>query len=92
MSPLSLHLEASGLQIEWPDARHTLPAAQLRSNCRCAECQRLVLTGTPQAPADALQLVGATPIGQYAIQLHFSDGHQRGIYPWPHLRQIGGHG
>lgn len=88
MNPLSLHLEADALQIEWPDARHALPAAELRRRCKCAECQRLVLTGTTPTPAPDLHLIGASPIGSYAIQLHFSDGHQRGIYPWVYLREV----
>ncbi|RUW64645.1 gamma-butyrobetaine hydroxylase-like domain-containing protein, partial [Mesorhizobium sp. M4B.F.Ca.ET.049.02.1.2] len=27
-------------------------------------------------------------IGSYAIRLVFSDGHDRGIYPWSYLREI----
>jgi len=30
----------------------------------------------------------ATPVGQYAIQLSFSDGHSTGIYSYEHLRTI----
>ena len=30
----------------------------------------------------------ATPVGQYAIQLSFSDGHSTGIYSYDHLRSI----
>ncbi|HYQ49053.1 MAG TPA: DUF971 domain-containing protein, partial [Pseudomonas sp.] len=25
----------------------------------------------------------------YGVQLVFSDGHERGIYPWPYLRELG---
>jgi len=34
-----------------------------------------------------VQLSGVEPVGQYAVQLLFSDGHDRGIYPWSLLRQ-----
>lgn len=30
-----------------------------------------------------------TPVGNYAIKLHFSDGHDSGIYSWTHLYDIG---
>lgn len=87
--PLALHLEADALQVDWSDARHRIPTVRLRACCRCAECQRLSLTGAAMASAADVQLIGASPVGSYAIQLHFSDGHQRGIYPWTLLREIG---
>ena len=27
-------------------------------------------------------------VGSYAINIAFSDGHDRGIYPWAYLREI----
>jgi len=32
-----------------------------------------------------------SPVGNYAIKLHFSDGHDSGIYSWTHLYDIGKH-
>jgi DUF971 family protein len=29
------------------------------------------------------------PVGSYAVQLVFSDGHERGIFPWVYLRELG---
>jgi len=29
-----------------------------------------------------------TPVGQYAIKLHFSDGHNTGLYSWAYLYNI----
>jgi DUF971 family protein len=29
------------------------------------------------------------PVGQYAVQPHFSDGHSTGIYSWDHLYWLG---
>ena len=28
-------------------------------------------------------------VGNYALQLVFSDGHERGIFPWGYLRELG---
>jgi len=30
----------------------------------------------------------ASPVGNYAIQIEFSDGHATGIYSFDHLRQV----
>lgn len=30
-----------------------------------------------------------TPVGNYAIKLHFTDGHDSGIYSWQHLYDLG---
>jgi DUF971 family protein len=43
-----------------------------------------------QGCASGLAGIDALPIGRYAIQLHFSDGHDRGIYPWAYLRELSG--
>jgi DUF971 family protein len=31
------------------------------------------------------------PVGHYAVQLHFSDGHATGIYSWEYLQELGSH-
>lgn len=30
-----------------------------------------------------------TPVGNYAIQIHFDDGHNSGIYSWDYLYKLG---
>ncbi len=30
-----------------------------------------------------------TPVGNYAIKLHFTDGHDSGLYSWQHLYDLG---
>jgi DUF971 family protein len=32
---------------------------------------------------------GITPVGNYAVKLHFSDGHDTGIYTWKRLYDLG---
>lgn len=80
------------IEIEWRDG-HTAeyPTRYLRGNCACAHCvdertgKRLV--SIEQIPADvgysSVQLVG-----NYAMQIRFSDGHDTGIYSWDLLRAI----
>ena len=82
--------QASGmLELAWPDGRRSrLTAPRLRSACKCAGCEQGRRTGRPPiAPADTA-LTDIRPVGESGVQLVFSDGHDRGIYPWPYLHQL----
>ncbi len=88
LAPLHVQLDPSQLRIEWPDGSQAWAADRLRQQCRCAECQRSARLGQPlNVPAD-IRLTDAAPVGEYGLQLMFSDGHARGIYPWVYLRQL----
>lgn len=91
MRLVDYHLGSAGraLQLHWEDGlRSVLPAHLLRARCRSASAQRLRLDGgAPEIPAD-LVITGAEPVGHYGINLAFSDGHARGIYPWAYLREL----
>jgi DUF971 family protein len=39
--------------------------------------------------APDLRLEGIHPIADKALNLVFSDGHGRGIFPWSYLRELG---
>jgi DUF971 family protein len=45
-------------------------------------------TSTAKIPED-VRITGWQPIGGYAIQLHFSDGHRTGLYSFDYLRRLG---
>ncbi|MGA3252116.1 MAG: DUF971 domain-containing protein [Paraburkholderia sp.] len=79
---------ARTLTLQWSDGRERQIAhAQLRQACACAECRRIRLDGgTVQAPPD-VTLTDVQPMG-YGVQLVFSDGHARGIYPWRYLEEL----
>ncbi len=87
-APLSVELGREALTLRWADGASTIPAATLRAHCRCAACQSARLRGLAVDATDAA-LVDALPVGHYALQLRFADGHERGIYPWPALRALG---
>ena len=42
-----------------------------------------------QAGKKEIGLNKVDPVGNYAVQLHFSDGHHTGIYSWDYLHEIG---
>jgi prepilin-type processing-associated H-X9-DG protein len=82
------HAASAVLEIAWPDGRvDRLPHAVLRAACRCAACEQQRRRGTPPVEDPAARLAGITPYGD-GLNLVFADGHARGLYPWPYLRQL----
>jgi DUF971 family protein len=86
--------EDGALRIAWPGGPEvTIPAFRLRDLCPCAGC---VEEGTGRKildpatiPAD-VRPVKIEPVGSYAIQITWSDGHSTGIYSWRTLREASG--
>jgi DUF971 family protein len=84
--------EGGEVHVTWPGGRRvTIPAARLRDRCPCAEC---VEEGTGRKildpatiPAD-IRPEQIAAVGNYAIQITWSDGHSTGIYSWQTLREI----
>lgn len=79
------------VEIEWADGwKSVFSAAELRGLCPCAECvsettgRRLI--DPANVPADLTQS-GLAMVGNYAISMHFSDGHHTGIYTFEYLRR-----
>lgn len=82
--PQAVELTPAALRLQWADGATELAADRLRAACRCGGCR----ARAPTPGEAAVDLVNAAPVGQYALQLIFSDGHDRGIYPWTWLREM----
>lgn len=91
---------SQGVTIQWKDGRSDhLAVLTLRRACPCATCNDLHGTGEtptamPQSPFPMFKPQGATlqgvePVGRYALQFTFSDGHKTGIFTWEYLRELG---
>jgi prepilin-type processing-associated H-X9-DG protein len=65
-----------------------LPAGRLRAACKCAHCIRARIDGKFPDRFDGIAITQVSPIGDYAINIAFSDGHARGIYPWSYLSEL----
>lgn len=80
------------LQIVWQDDTSSdLAFALLRARCRCAPCRSGSLNAGEALPAAAyrgVEITDVRPVGNYAVQLVFSDGHDRGIFPFQYLREL----
>ena len=80
---------ARALEVEWTDGTSAaLPFRLLRSRCRCAECSSARRQGLAVAAAETVAVTEALPCGSGAVQLVFSDGHSRGIFPFAYLREL----
>ncbi|WP_085044059.1 gamma-butyrobetaine hydroxylase-like domain-containing protein [Ensifer aridi] len=91
MIPLELKISAErrSLTVTWDDgSRSLIPASLLRARSRAAQQVRSEIDGIDHS-FDDVRVTGAESIGSYAVRLVFSDGHDRGIYPWRYLREIG---
>ena len=84
--------EQGGLTIRWEDGQESIFAPRfLRAQCPCAGCveewtgKRTV--GEAQVAAD-VRCRGINPVGNYAVQLDWSDNHQTGIYSWDYLLKL----
>ncbi|HVA35633.1 MAG TPA: DUF971 domain-containing protein [Stellaceae bacterium] len=91
-APLELRRHADGSQLVavWPDGSETaLTARTLREACRCAHCTARRLRGESLSITEPIAITTLAPIGDYAVNLTFSDGHARGIFPWGLLRALG---
>ena len=88
-SEIALAADRRSLRIDWGRGqRDSASAAALRDACRSSRSVRLRVDGWAVPAPDDLTIVDVRPVGHYAINLVFSDGHDRGIYPWRYLKEI----
>jgi DUF971 family protein len=89
--------KSKGIKIDWKDGHSSdYGLMYLRDKCPCATCAGT--HGTPPRPPEAdnpfqmfkpaLKMLGVEPVGNYAIRINWSDGHNAGIYSWEHFRRI----
>ncbi len=88
---IKLHQKSRVLEIAFADgAIFRLPCEFLRVYSPSAEVrghgpgQEVLQTGKKDVEISRIE-----PVGQYAVQLHFSDGHDTGIYSWDLLYDYG---
>jgi DUF971 family protein len=98
--PVELKLvDPSRLRIVWNDGEsREYSVRELREQCPCATCRELrsappppsnVLPVLSTAETQPLRITAMHPTGRYAYSIHFSDGHDTGIYTLELLRELG---
>jgi DUF971 family protein len=99
--PTSVKVHVStgqGVEITWADghaSKYDFPS--LRDQCPCAVCNderakkdQEKSKGMPVLPMfkERVKARSAKPVGNYAVQIDFSDGHGTGIFSFEYLRSI----
>ena len=88
---ITAHGQSRVLEVAFSDgARFRIPFELMRVYSPSAEVQghgpgqEVLQTGKRGVTLEALE-----PVGNYAVQPHFSDGHASGIFTWAYLYELG---
>ena len=82
--------KAGRLRLTWEDGFSTeVDYETVRGFCPCAGCQGHGIGEIEfQQPAGPVEPLSIRPVGNYAISIQWSDGHDTGIYRFDFLRRI----
>lgn len=90
---IKLHRQSRELEMAFDDGSvFRLPCEFLRVYSPSAEVrghgpgQEVLQVGKKD-----VEITGIEPVGSYAVQLIFSDGHDSGLYSWDYLYNLGRH-
>ncbi|HYS55872.1 MAG TPA: DUF971 domain-containing protein [Thermoanaerobaculia bacterium] len=93
--PRSWQVLGNELVVVWDDGHESYyPLEDLRRACPCAGCSgepdlfgRMAMGPKPRYAPSSFQLTSVTPVGNYALQPHWADGHNYGIWTYERLRE-----
>ena len=99
-SDITVDRGAGELRITWGDGEASrYPLQWLRANCPCATCREERRQATMEqaasdvgelrlmsGPLPSTQIADAELVGNYAVRLAWTDGHDTGIYAFADLR------
>lgn len=94
MRPVSYQVLGSEFVVVWDDGHESYyPLEELRRGCPCAACSgepdlfgRVAIGPKPQYGRASFELHSITPVGNYALQPNWADGHTYGIWTYDRLR------
>jgi DUF971 family protein/molybdopterin converting factor small subunit len=87
---IKLHQKSRILEISFDDgARFELPCEYLRVLSTSAEVQAAKERGEVISGKEDVNITKIEPVGTYAVNLVFDDGHDTGIFSWNTLYELG---
>lgn len=89
---IRLDKDKGHLTLAFAGGRAALPAPLLRAACRCAACVAARAQGRFSADFAGITLAQVAPFGAHGLNLSFSDGHARGVYPFAYLLALAADG
>lgn len=82
-------LKNKQLVMQWPaEEPRVYSHERLRGACPCAKCRAENIHGYVSLVNADVEIIAINPMG-YGVQFVFNDGHDRGIYPWSYLHNLG---
>ena len=96
MRPSDLQIIGQELAVKWDDGSESYIGLEtLRRACPCAGCKgevdvlgHLHQGPAPTLTADSYQLLRLVPVGSYAVQPMWRDGHGTGLYTFDYLKRV----
>lgn len=90
-SDIKIRKQSRLMRLEYTDGMvHELPFELLRVYSPSAEVRGHGNgPGTLQTGKREVEVTGAQMVGNYALKLTFSDGHDSGLFSWSYLRELG---
>ncbi len=93
MKPSKIQVKSGNIILTFPDSgEKTISLQYFRDECPCAGRKGetiLLRTYRPAGPKiitpDTYKIAAITPVGEYAIQIKWKDGHDSGIYSWDYI-------
>ncbi len=88
-SAIKFHNQSQQLELTWQDESYLLSAELLRVLSPSAEVRghgkgnEVLQFGKKEVRIKKLE-----PVGNYALKIHFDDGHDSGLYHWQYLQDL----
>lgn len=96
MNPNKIFVKNSAINFDFgQNGIKSISVKYLRDECPCAGCKgETILLRTyrpaqkgPETP-EMYKIAAIEPIGNYALQISYKDGHTTGIYSWEYLKTL----
>ncbi|HCA41777.1 MAG TPA: DUF971 domain-containing protein [Bacteroidetes bacterium] len=93
---IKIELKENKLILSWNDNTNSkVNLKKLRDECPCVNCKgesvifdSYIPIKSPFKPAGFYEIKSIEPVGNYAIQIIWKDGHNTGIYSYDILKKI----
>jgi len=88
---IQAQVEQQLLVVSWGSRQVDFPFVFLRGQCACAQCvnewtgERIL---DPDSISAEIVVDKMEMVGSYAVRIHWSDGHNSGLYTWERLVEL----
>ncbi|MBK6679551.1 MAG: DUF971 domain-containing protein [Ignavibacteriales bacterium] len=96
MKPKQIKINGGKIHFEWSEGiKRSFDLKYFREECPCANCKGETILYTTFKPQkitiekpEMYKIAAIAPVGDYAIQIRWKDGHDTGIYSWTYIDML----